>query len=149
MLRRIIRRLRRSPPQSERAPDPPEQKTVRTEPAEPEPEPEPEPEIEVDTDELREWLASDTGALLVDIREPHELRSGYAEGALLLRMNDIPQRLDELPDRSVRLVVYCAAGARSYGVTHWLREQGWEDAWSLSSGFSGAIEAGVGVVRPD
>jgi rhodanese-related sulfurtransferase len=125
------------------------QKTVRTEPAEPEPEPEPEPEIEVDTDELREWLASDTGALLVDIREPHELRSGYAEGALLLRMNDIPQRLDELPDRSVRLVVYCAAGARSYGVTHWLREQGWEDAWSLSSGFSGAIEAGVGVVRPD
>ena len=149
MLRRIIRRLRRSPPQSERAPDPPVQKTVRTEPAEPEPEPEPEPEIEVDTDELREWLASDTGARLVDIREPHELRSGYAEGALLLRMNDIPQRLDELPDRSVRLVVYCAAGARSYGVTHWLREQGWEDAWSLSSGFSGAIEAGVGVVRPD
>jgi rhodanese-related sulfurtransferase len=46
-------------------------------------------------------------------------------------------------------VVYCAAGMRSYGVTHWLREQGWTDAWSLSSGLHGAVEAGFEIVRPE
>ena len=112
-------------------------------------EPEPPPDIEVDAEQLKTWVSEGQDFVLVDIREPHELQSGYADGALLLRMNDIPNRLDELPPSSTRLVVYCAAGMRSYGVTHWLREQGWTDAWSLSSGLHGAVEAGFEIVRPE
>jgi rhodanese-related sulfurtransferase len=115
----------------------------------PEDEPEPPPDIEVDAEQLRAWVSEGQDFVLIDIREPHELQSGYADGALLLRMNDIPNRLDELPPSSTRLVVYCAAGMRSYGVTHWLREQGWADAWSLSSGLHGAVEAGFGIARPE
>jgi len=70
------------------------------------------------------------------------------KGALLLRMNDIPNRLSELPSTDTRLIIYCAAGVRSFGVTHWLREQGWTDAWSLTSGFPGALEAGCEMERP-
>jgi rhodanese-related sulfurtransferase len=143
MFRRFIRRLRkRSQPAVVSPVDP---APVRT----PEEEPEPEPDIEVDTEQLKDWISEKQDFVLIDIREPHEIRSGYAEGALLLRMNDIPNLLDELPPSSKRLVIYCAAGARSYGVTHWLREQGWTDTWSLTSGFHGAVEAGFKIVRTE
>ncbi len=145
MFRRIIGRLRkRSEPMVVSPVAPVPTAVVTTED-----EPEPPPDIEVDAEQLKTWVSEGQDFVLVDIREPHELQSGYADGALLLRMNDIPNRLDELPPSSTRLVVYCAAGMRSYGVTHWLREQGWTDAWSLSSGLHGAVEAGFEIVRPE
>lgn len=101
------------------------------------------PDIEVADAELAEWIASDRKTVLLDIREPIETRSGFAQGALLIPMNSIPDRLDDLPDRDVCLLVYCAAGVRSFGVTHWLREQGWEDAWSVTGGFAAVVGAGV------
>jgi rhodanese-related sulfurtransferase len=101
------------------------------------------PEIEVDDAALAEWIASDRKTVLLDIREPVETRNGFAKGALLIPMNSVPDRLEELPDRDVCLLVYCAAGARSFGVTHWLREQGWAEAWSVSGGFAAVVGAGV------
>lgn len=147
MVRRILRRLIRGKSEPVRSPP------VAVSPAPP-PAPMPldepeEPMVEIETDQLREWLGDGEPLVLLDIREAHELRSGFAEGALQIRMNDIPQSTDELPEKSARLVVYCAAGARSFGVTHWLREHGWTDAWSLVSGFSGTVDAGVPVAKPE
>jgi|GEM_PF-2027528 len=104
-------------------------------------EPEEEPNIEVDEQQLEGWMADGGELVLVDIREPRELQHGVADGALLIRMNDIPDRLDELPSLDTRMVIYCAAGARSFGVTAWLRENGWTDVWSLTSGFHGYLRA--------
>lgn len=72
------------------------------------------------------------GSLLLDIREPAELAGGVAEGALLLPMDCVPHQLGEL-DPAVPITVYCAAGARSLGVAHYLRENGFH-AVSLESG---------------
>ena len=74
------------------------------------------------------------GSLLLDIREPGELAGGVAAEALLLPMNAVPHHLDAL-DRARPITVYCAAGARSLGVAHWLREQGY-NAVSLEGGIS-------------
>ena len=149
MLRRIIRRLIRggstpTPASSSRTPS-----TPPVSAPEPDDEPEDLVDVEVDTEGLKAWVSSGAPFTLVDIREPHELRLGYARDALLLRMNDIPNRLDELPSKETRLVIYCAAGSRSFSVAHWLREQGWGDTWSLESGFYGVTEAGFEVARPD
>ena len=145
MLRRIIRRLRKGAASDVASVRPAQSPASQA----PEEEPEPVVELEVDTEQLKAWISDDVPFTLVDIREPHELRLGYAASALLLRMNDIPNRVDELPSKETRLVIYCAAGSRSYGVAHWLREQGWEDSWSLESGFYGVTEAGMDVARPD
>lgn len=111
----------------------------------PAPEPEP-PEIEVEAAEVRAWMAAGREVLLLDIREPHELDGGYAQGALIIPMNSVPERLDWLPrDRPV--AVYCAAGVRSFGVAHWLRERGVE-AWSLPGGFGSWVEAGGAWTQP-
>ncbi len=90
--------------------------------------------LEVDGPGALEWVQE--GALLLDIREPHEIISGHATAAFLLPMNQVPHRTAELPhDR--KIVVYCAAEARSFGVAGYLREQGISAAYSLSSGFGG------------
>ena len=102
-----------------------------------------EVELEVDDEQLSQWLADDEEAVLLDIREPMEIRNGYAKGALLIPMNSIPDRLAELPDKDVRLLVYCAAGVRSFGVAHWLREQGWDDSWSVTGGLASVLHAGA------
>ena len=104
-------------------------------------------DVEVGDEQLAAWLADEAETVLLDIREPMETRGGYAAGALLIPMNSIPQRVEELPAKDSRLLVYCAAGARSFGVTHWLREQGWSDSWSVTSGFSGVLRAGVEMQR--
>ena len=75
------------------------------------------------------------GSLLLDIREPGELASGVAVGAMLLPMDLVPHHLDRLP-RDRPITVYCAAGARSWGVAHWLREQGFPGAVSLVGGLT-------------
>ena len=152
MLRRILKRaMRKWAPRVPNA-SPTERKppTTRADwqgeqasptPAPPDPEP-PAPEVEVEAAEVASWVEAGQDILLVDIREPHEVRQGFAEGALLIPMNDVPHSLAALPrDRS--LVVYCAAGVRSYGVTHWLRENGYSESWSLVGGLGAWLETGA------
>ncbi len=106
-----------------------------------------EPEVEVHAAELSAWLADGKDPLIVDIREPHELWSGAPEGGLLMPMNQVPGRIGELPrDRPV--VVVCAAGMRSFGVAHYLREQGIDDAGSLVEGFGGLVAQGFAYHQP-
>lgn len=103
------------------------------------PEPPAEPELEVEVPL--------PGSLLLDVREPDEYRSGVAEGALLLPMDAVPHHLADLP-RDRPITVYCAAGARSAGVAHWLREQGIAQAWSLAGGIGALRFGGARMVVP-
>jgi rhodanese-related sulfurtransferase len=107
----------------------------------------PEPDLERPAADLRARAAAGEPLLLIDVREPHELRQGYPEGALLMPMNEVPQRLGELP-RGGLLAVVCAAGARSWGVAGFLREQGFDGAWSVAGGVGDWASAGGGWVSP-
>jgi rhodanese-related sulfurtransferase len=70
--------------------------------------------------------------LLLDVRENYERAQGYIPDSMHIPMNSIPSRLQELdPEREI--IVYCAHGNRSYGVTGWLMQQGYK-ARSLKGG---------------
>lgn len=70
--------------------------------------------------------------VLLDCREVWEYETARIEGATLIPMQEIPQKLDELPkDKTV--VVYCHAGVRSYSAASWLKRQG-VNALSMSGG---------------
>ncbi len=99
-------------------------------------EPDEEPMIECRREDLVTWREEGRELVLLDIRELHELRGGMVEGAWACPMNMVPAHADKLP-KETTLVVYCAAGVRSWGVTNWLREQGFEDTWSLVGGAGG------------
>lgn len=109
---------------------------------------EPEPFVpEMDAAYLRSALALSPAPFVLDIREPFEWRQVRMPGALHIPMNSIPDRLDDLP-RDRPIAVMCAHGNRSYGVTAYLREQGF-DAHNLTGGITrwriegGEVEAGA------
>jgi rhodanese-related sulfurtransferase len=108
---------------------------------------EPAPAVkEMSAVELRVALAGANPPSVLDVREPYEWRQMRMPGAQHIPMNDVPRRLDELP-RERTLVVMCAHGVRSYGVTAYLAEHGYQ-AVSLAGGITqwaiqgGAIEQG-------
>jgi rhodanese-related sulfurtransferase len=97
---------------------------------------------EMSAAELRASLASASPPLVLDVRELYEWRQVRMPGAQHIPMNDLPRKLDELP-RDRPLVVMCAHGIRSYGVTVYLSEQGFH-AVNLTGGITQwALQGGV------
>ncbi|HEX7063574.1 MAG TPA: rhodanese-like domain-containing protein [Bacillales bacterium] len=81
-------------------------------------------ENEITTDELRGLLESGEPVSIIDVREQEEVEAGKIPGARHIRMNEIPERLDELDDKEEHILV-CRSGRRSGYVTEFLREQGY------------------------
>lgn len=93
----------------------------------------------MDGETVASWVKDGRDVVFVDIREPHEVAGGHVAGATLVPMNQVPDKIKAIPtDKPV--VIYCAAGGRSFGVTHYLREQGIADTWSLIGGIGAWIE---------
>jgi len=74
-----------------------------------------------------------TENVLLDVRNPPEWTGGVIEGALLIPLPELRQRLDEIPTGK-RLVVYCHAGQRAYYACRILTQRGYE-AVNLSGGY--------------
>ena len=90
---------------------------------------------------------STNSTLILDVREPHELRmDGRIAGATHIPMNNLPDRLAELP-ADAEIVVYCAHGHRSMTVAKWLVSQGYTNVKDLSGGLAAWIASGHPVER--
>lgn len=118
-------------------------------PSRPLPPPEPEPEEitvpEVTVADLQAALMGEQPPLLLDVREPWEWRQVHMATALHIPMNDVPDRLPELPVTQA-IVVICAHGSRSYGVAGYLIEQGYR-ASSLAGGITQWAHEGGAISR--
>jgi rhodanese-related sulfurtransferase len=85
-----------------------------------------------------------SSVLLLDVREDDEREVARIEPSVHIRMNEVPDRLAELPqDR--RIVVYCHHGNRSYAVASFLETEGFEHVTNLTGG----IDEWSRVVAPD
>jgi rhodanese-related sulfurtransferase len=78
------------------------------------------------------WVAAHNGTVL-DVREPQELEQGTLPGALLVRMGEIPDRLQDLPEEGGILVV-CRSGARSDRVATFLSMNGFTEVANMAGG---------------
>ena len=104
-------------------------------------------DLEVDSALLADWVGEGRQVHFLDIRELTEMRAGHVEHAHLMPMGQVPDRQGELPgDRSV--VVYCAAGARSFQIAHYLRDQGHADVWSMVGGMGSWLAQGGRQIIP-
>ena len=73
--------------------------------------------------------------LLLDCREADEYATAKIDGAVLIPMSGIVDRLAELePYRNSSVVVHCHHGGRSLRVANWLRNQGFPQASSMAGG---------------
>ena len=84
--------------------------------------------------------AHSQGAFVLDVREPDEWSTGRVPGAVHIPMNDVPERVGELPAETPFFVI-CAAGGRSRQVVEHLRAQGLQ-AINVSEGTGGWAQRG-------
>jgi len=92
------------------------------------------------------WESHPGEMLLLDCRTPEEHATARITGAVLLPMQELAERIDELEQwRSKPIIVHCHHGVRSLRVTHWLREKGFQ----LVSSMRGGIDAWSAEVDPN
>lgn len=84
------------------------------------------------------------GAVVVDVREPHEYLAGHVPNAKLIPSGTLLARAGELP-RQRRVYVVCASGSRSATAAEWLAGAGFE-AVSVAGGTEAWRRAGYPVV---
>lgn len=86
--------------------------------------------------ELAAWLP-ENNAMLVDVREAHELANGMLEDAKHIPMNHIPARISELePAKNSPIVLICRSGQRSMQVGQYLEQAGFSDVINLQGGMN-------------
>jgi adenylyltransferase/sulfurtransferase len=104
--------------------------------------------LEIDASEAKRllWDAHPGEMLLLDCRTPEEHATARIAGAMLLPMQELPERIGELESWRTRpIIVHCHHGVRSLRVTHWLRERGFAAVSSMRGGidaWSTAVDPG-------
>ncbi len=82
---------------------------------------------------LADQLVGDEPPLVVDVRTPNEWKQSHIEGSLNLPLNQLAERVGELPqDRT--LVVHCRSGYRSSLAASLLARDGLADVYDLVGG---------------
>lgn len=90
------------------------------------------------------------GAVVVDVREPHEHALGHPASALCLartRLEASPR--DALPDTDSDVVLICQMGGRSFQSAEVLSAAGYTRVASVDGGFSRWSAEGLPTARPD
>ncbi len=89
------------------------------------------------------------GALLIDIREPHERVSGQAEGALAVGRAELEAApAAHLPGPDAEVLLICQVGRRSQAAAATLQAAGFTRVRSVDGGTGAWASAGLPLVRP-
>jgi len=82
--------------------------------------------------ELKHRLDAGEELFILDVREPFEYQIANIQGTLI-PMNDVPQRMNEIP-RDREIVVQCKSGGRSQRVAEFLQQNGYPKVANLAGG---------------
>jgi len=76
----------------------------------------------------------DSGALVIDVREPEEFESGHVEGAINIPVDKLRERIMEIKHRGLVVTACGKGGGRSDRAAQLLRDAGFKDAKALCGG---------------
>lgn len=102
-------------------------------------EPTPLPEVDVAT-----LAGAPADAYVLDVRQPEEYEAAHVPGAVLVPLDQLAARLDEVP-KDRHLFVICKSGGRSAAAVEALTGAGY-DATNVAGGTMAWIEAGHATV---
>jgi adenylyltransferase/sulfurtransferase len=101
---------------------------------------------EIVAEQLKDELSEKNDELiLIDVREPHEWEIAHIDGARLIPLGQLPDRIPEL-DGHAEIVTYCHKGSRSMKALEILRGAGHSRVRSLAGGidaWAARIEPGM------
>jgi sulfur-carrier protein adenylyltransferase/sulfurtransferase len=92
---------------------------------------------EIDPSAVSEVLGVD-GVVIVDVRESDEWDAGHIPGAKFVTRGHLESRIEgAAPDRSSRVILYCASGNRSALAARTLKQElGYEHVESMTGGYT-------------
>ncbi len=73
-----------------------------------------------------EQLIQNGQGTIIDVRTPSEYQGGHVNGSINIPVNEILQRLEEIKEFEMPLILCCASGGRSAMATQYLKEQDME-----------------------
>jgi rhodanese-related sulfurtransferase len=79
--------------------------------------------------------------IILDVRTQAEYDSGHIENAILIPVDELGNRLDELSPND-ELLVYCRTGNRSSNAVNILQSNGFTMIFHMEDGITGWIDAG-------
>jgi adenylyltransferase/sulfurtransferase len=88
---------------------------------------------EVSAQQLKAEWDQNPQLVVVDVREPHEYEIGHIDGAKLIPLSELPNRLNEL-DGHAEIVTHCHHGVRSMKALEILKAAGFAKVRSLKGG---------------
>lgn len=86
-------------------------------------------------EDIKALLAKD--AIIIDVRQPEEFKSGHIKGASNIPLSTIPANISKIKGLNKPVVAYCASGNRSGMATRQLEAQGIE---VINGGGFGAMQ---------
>jgi len=93
---------------------------------------------------MRKIQENDGRTVVLDIRDPVDWRAGHIAGAVNVPIDVLTERMGELPDKDVPIVIADDQGLRASGAAHLLHEAGWRKLYALNDG----MEAYKGPLEP-
>jgi rhodanese-related sulfurtransferase len=86
------------------------------------------------------------GALVLDVREPHEYAEGHVEGSVLVPLATVAARAGEF-DPTAPVYVFCRSGNRSLAAAQTLVAAGYRDVRNVAGGMIAWAAAGLPIAR--
>lgn len=93
---------------------------------------------DIDVSELADRL--EHAAVLIDVRNPDEHEEANIAAAILIPLDQLPERIDEIPDADEVLVI-CRSGGRSAAACEFLAANG-RNPVNVSGGMLAWIDSG-------
>ena len=91
--------------------------------------------INVTAGQVYEMLSSNKDYFILDVRSKEEFDSAHIEGAYLIPVSELENRLAELP-QDKPIIVYCGSGSRSTSAANILLEKGFKEIFNMTGGIT-------------
>jgi len=102
---------------------------------------------DISIEQARRLIETNPDLVIVDVRTPEELATGYLEGAVNLCVECDAQLLLDNLDPNDDILLYCRTGRRSANALEILRENGYEKVYNILGGITAWVDAGYPTVE--
>lgn len=96
--------------------------------------------------EAKALIGKGRNVFILDVRTPQERGEGFIPGSVLIPINTLENRVNEIP-KNRPVVVYCAVGSRSRAVAQALAGMGYPEVYNMRDGIMGWYRNGFSLQR--
>jgi len=89
----------------------------------------------ITVDEVKKLIDNKADLFLLDVRSDGEYKEGHIKGVVLIPINQLEKRINEVP-KDKKVIAICAVGGRSSTATKLLIKNGYTDVHNMVGGMA-------------